>query len=305
MHRLYNTIKRKALNRRRLFMYEKDSYFIFDSHRAIEINIEDCVHGILEATLINFDSGIVESKSQRLLFTLGRFNLPYDYNTLRTDIRTDNEHYLIKNKEDYKLLSVIHGRFFRKTPLISEIKMENPYIIGCVSDCDNKRGKAVCSIRRVLGYSCTGEVSVGDDVYAFNNANGIYKSIRCVKSDKPCYTARFSGKINGNILGADISVAYHGKNGSCQGVVFYNGTYIAPGDVSITENKVMDTYKIISGDGMLNLTFTPYTQIDTKKGILLGKNGIRKYGSFSGKIILQNGADLNVDNILGSLYVAD
>ena len=105
--------------------YASDTYFIFDKHRGVEIRLKDGLLGILEATHINLNSGITEHKSSNIPFSIGRFKLPYSVNNYRTDVRTDNEHYVIRKNDNGKHISVIHGRFFGNAPLVVDVSTSN------------------------------------------------------------------------------------------------------------------------------------------------------------------------------------
>ena len=108
--------------------------------------------------------------------------------------------------------------------------------------------------------------------------------------------------VNGKRFGFNIGFGFGDTSNATENIVFYDGVAHKLTDVHIDlfENGLMSPKKITSSDGRFEMTFTPiYDQKTATKMLFVNNKCNQIFARFKGKVILDDGTELQVDHCTG------
>jgi hypothetical protein len=150
-----------------------------------------------------------------------------------------------------------------------------------------------------------GSITLGDRTYVFNP-----KSCFAVLDwGRGCWTYKnrwywgsASGLLNGHPFGWNIGYGFSDRSPATENMLFYKNKAHKLEDVTfqINTDDYLAPWKFTSSDGRFEMDFHPLLDRQTDTEILFLKSIQHQvFGTFTGKVVLDDGTDLQVNNFLG------
>ncbi len=150
-----------------------------------------------------------------------------------------------------------------------------------------------------------GKIKIGESEYIFTpegsfggldwgRGNWTYKN--------RWYWGSASGLLNGEPFGWNIGYGFSDRSAASENMVFYKGKAHKLDQVifHMDTDDYMKPWRFTSNDGRFEMDFEPVVDRYGKFNLLLIKSEQHQvFGYFTGKVVLDNGTELNVDRFLG------
>ena len=150
-----------------------------------------------------------------------------------------------------------------------------------------------------------GEVKIGGDVYSFqpeNSMGGLDWGRGRWTYKNRWYWSSVSGYINSVPFGWNLGYGFSDRTPASENAVFYNNKIHKLDEVvfHFDKNNYMKPWKFTSNDGRLEMKFMPLLDRSSKFNLLFLKSIQHQvFGYFTGKVILDEGTELQIENMLG------
>lgn len=152
----------------------------------------------------------------------------------------------------------------------------------------------------------SGTVEIGDDVHLFSpeEAYGVLDWGRGVWTYKNTwYWGSASGKLeDGTSIGFNIGYGFGDTSKATENIIFYDGVGHKFDEVMFhfDEDNYLKPWKFTSNDGRFEMDFQPILDRASKFNLLILKSIQHQvFGYFSGKMVLDDGREIDVSNLLG------
>jgi hypothetical protein len=166
----------------------------------------------------------------------------------------------------------------------------------------DRKPKAFYFNQKYNNLSAIGSFKKGELTTSLNNIFGVLDWGRGVWPWKvQWYWSSMSGKLdNGKSIGFNLGYGFGNTKNTTENMIFYEGKgYKLDNVIFDIPKKYTDTWKIKDDKEELDLIFEPifdnYTNLNY---ILLGQNAHQVFGTFSGKIKIDDGF-IHIDNLFG------
>jgi hypothetical protein len=166
-------------------------------------------------------------------------------------------------------------------------------------------GNAFRYSRRSPAFLAEGVIQLGTTEIVFSNGNawGIFDWNR---STRPrfdmSYWASGCGSVNGQLIGFSVGSGLIDSSAGTENAFFVDGRLHKLDQVNfhLPPSNSSSPWRFTSNDNRLEMAFSPYQErVDRRQMLFFSMSRRQVCGSFSGKVVLDDGATLNFNSITG------
>lgn len=297
--RSVSTYRRKDIKAPFFRIKEWDFYQISDGEKCLQFTFGHASYaGQVGVMLFNFKTGeMIADINKILALPFGSLHLPENAEA-DSDVRYDKDgvHLRFKTAGDTRYLSFSAPDFEAEVTLTRQ----NPYSlvihipfdeyktafyynhkINCMTAC----GHAVYQGREyTFGDGAYGLLDWGRGVWPFHNE---------------WYWSNGTGLVDGKLFGFNLGTGFGNTSTATENMLFYDGGYTKLGAVRFeVGDDYMLPWRLHDEEGRLDLTLTPCYDRTTRTHLLFVDNCCHQmFGGFSGKAVLEDGRELQVENL--------
>ena len=303
---------RSQIKAGRLRIKEWDYYLIQNDRYAVALTCDDNSYmGMMSVSFIDLEHRTEVTKSVILPLTNGRIKLPSSseygdavYSSRRVKLSFTHE-------DGARRLKVVFKRFLKKQDFECDFVLtDEPRDSMVIATPFEKDKKAFYYNQKIIAMRASGTVWHNGKKYKFTPGNsfGLLDWGRGVWTyDNTWYWSAAQGTVNGKRFGFNLGYGFGDTSAASENMLFTEGVahkleqvrFEIPLDEKGKE-RYTDPWRFTSSDGRLELDFVPI--IDRKNKTSLGiimSDQHQVFGRFSGKVILDGGEELVIENLLG------
>lgn len=290
---------------------EWDYYLIYNEEYAVALTFDDNYYmGLNSASIIDFKNAKEKTVSPMKFFTKGKRKLP-------PSSKEGDIHYKDKINEvhftfvpegrllEFKLKNYYDKKDFEAKLLLVEEPKESMVILTPF-----EKDKHFYYNQKIVGFKVEGYFKIGDYQYNFKkeDTRGILDWGRGVWTYKNTwYWGAGAGVVDGHEVGFNIGYGFGDTSAASENVIFYDGILHKLEDVSfnIPRNKkgkylYTEDWTFTSSDGRFEMKFKPIIdRASNTNVIVIGSDQHQVFGRFSGKMILDDGRVIEINDFIG------
>ena len=287
---------------------ESDRYILFSpTHLVVFEILDDGYLGKVVMSVVSLNDKSRSTQSFTTPFTLGSFDLPRD---------SDSDSIKFRKKKNLLNFAAMNGavriikadipKFGHHRSLRGEVVLTPPPDAESLVTHMCWRGKkiAFCYSRRSPWYSAEGVIQFGTMELIFTKGNGwgIYDWNRGVR---PRHDIRFwaagCGQSGGRHAGFCVGFNSADSSKGTENAFFLDGKLHKLDQVSFhIPSGRAEPWRFSSNDNRLEMIFSPHQERDESHQMFLYSLRRRQlFGSFSGRVILDDSSEFNFSNITG------
>lgn len=302
---------RKGIKAGKNRIKEWDYYYVGNDKFGIALTIADNSYmGLDSISFLNFEEKWEITKSPMQFFTYGRKKLPET--SEKGDISTSGRGYYIafKNEGGRRILSFKMDKFSGDKNIAGSVVLRCPETDSMVIATPFAEDKhAFYYNQKINCMPAEGKVVLGDDEYIFSpeSSFGVLDWGRGVWTYKNTwYWGSASGVIGGVPFGFNIGYGFGDTSAASENMLFFNGRAHKLSRIKFNipqkdgRDDFMSPWTFISDDMRFEMEFEPVLDRQSKTDFkLLCSDQHQVFGSFRGKVTLDDGAILHVNNLFG------
>ncbi len=290
---------------------EWDYYLITNDAFAVALTIADNGYmSMLSASLLEYKYPRQITKSYMGFFPMGKLNLPNNASSGTSTLANKRSHLTFTVDPNKRILKGYIADFRDGFPLKIDIVLsEEPSEHMVIATPFSEDPLAFYYNQKILGMKASGKISIKGENYLFSpiNSYGLLDWGRGVWTyDNTWYWAAAQSTIAGKTFGFNIGCGFGDTSAATENILLYDGKVHKLDQVSfeIPKKNGKDDYLspwiFHSNDARFELTFTPIIDraADTDF-ILLQSDQHQVFGKYKGTVVLDDGAILSIENILG------
>lgn len=304
---------RKDIKASFLKIKEWDYYLITNDDYGIAFTIADNSYlGFISVTLLDFKNKTYEMFSTMKFFTFGSFKLPSTTEVGDVYYKDKKIQLSYIVKDGTRIIECDIKAFKNEKPLTAHIVLDHiPEESMVIATPFKENKKAFYFNQKINCMNANGTVNYGDQEIIFQDDDGILDWGRGVWTyDNTWFWATASNNINGVSFGLNLGYGFGDTSNASENMIFYDGKAHKLEEVTFHIPKNDDGYELLkewtftSSDQRLHLTFTPILdRADRAKVLFILSDQHQVFGRLSGTVILDDGTELLVEDILGSAEV--
>ena len=288
---------------------EWDSYNILCPNYGIGLTIADVGYLALGSThWLDFNEHNFTADDQMNFFSKGSLNMPRT--SEEGDISYSNEKVKMsfKRLKDRRILTVDNPHFMNGKGIKGELTLlQDPTTDTMVIATPWKKKPTRFYYNQKINCMPTkGTIQLGTDYYEFdeNTCFTVLDWGRGVWTYKnEWYWGNASGKLaDGTKIGWNIGYGFGDTSAASENMIFYDGKAHKFDNLTFDFDPKdhMKPWKFVSNDGRFNVTCEPALDRSTKTNFVILKTQLRQiFGRHSGIVVLDDGTEVQVDNIMG------
>ncbi|NLB21449.1 MAG: DUF2804 domain-containing protein [Clostridium sp.] len=284
---------------------EWDYYAVLNDKFGIALTVAD--NGYVGLGIITvFDFTVPKEWTKQVLvpFPLGKFNMPESPET--GDVVFDNKDFLItfKKKEKMRRLEVRIKDFHQGKSLEANIELQEINRDSLMIATLFHKPKKFYYNHKINNLLPKGTMKIGDRVFDFESepSNGVLDWGRGVWTyNNTWYWGSASGLVDNIPFGFNIGYGFGDTSKATENIVFYDGIGHKLDEVEFRiPDNYTDPWQFTSNDGRFEINFAPVIDRNSNTKVLFIESDQHQvFGHFSGQIVLDNGAIVNVDRVFG------
>ena len=302
---------RKAIKANALRIKEWDYYLIYNDDYAVALTIDDNSYMALDSiSLLDFRIPWEHTNSPMTFFTMGKRNLPST--SERGDLKGEGKDYKIifKNEGNKRILSFRMDNFLDGKPIEGEIILTCPETESMVIATPFAEKKTHFYYNQKINcMPASGKVSFDGKDYIFDEKDsfGTLDWGRGVWTYKNTwYWGSASGVVDGHPFGFNIGYGFGDTSAASENVLFYDHKVHKLSKVNFNipfkdgKEDFLSPWTFTSDDVRFELDFIPIMdRASNTDFVVLGSDQHQVFGKFSGIVILDDGAKLEIKDFMG------
>lgn len=300
--------KRSAIRASKFKIKEWDYYCILSENQGVAFTIADNSYlGFISVTIFDFDKATEISNSVIIPFSMGSLNMPSS--SRQGDVIFNNKNISLKfiREKESRILTVDYLNFHKNKTLSGTIELHQPDKLESmmIATPFPKNKLAFYYNHKINCMSAKGALSFGSTEINFSpeSSYGVLDWGRGVWTySNTWYWGSASGLIDGRLFGFNIGYGFGDTSKATENMIFYDSRAHKFDQVEfhIPEDDYLQPWKFTSNDSRFQMDFTPILDRYANTNLLLIKSTQHQvFGRFSGKVILDDGAEIIVQNFLG------
>ncbi len=290
---------------------EWDYYYILNKEHGITFTLSDLGYaGLISVVWLDFQKKICYSEDSLAFLTKGSLNFPHTSETgnLAYEDKKIKLSYTIEGGK--RIINVDCPEFQMdnaKRGLRGELILEQDPKIDTMVIATHwpKKKKKFYYNQKINCMPVSGSIVLGDNTYEFKpessfggldwgRGNWTYKN--------RWFWGSASGLLDGESFGWNIGYGFSDRTPASENMIFYKGIAHKLDQVTFhyDKNNYLKPWKITSNDGRFEMDFKPILDRYGKFDLLFLKSVQHQvFGYFTGKVVLDDGAVLDVERFLG------
>lgn len=286
---------------------EWDYYAVLSKDYGFSFTVADLGYvGLLTACFFDFKNKTQITKTKKILFPFGKFNMPNSIH--KGDIMIKKKGFLFKitnNESDRRLICEIN-RFHKKKNLRVDFiieKMKDDHMTIATPWKENQ--KAFYYNQKINCMPVSGDAYLNGEKYSFDPKVdfAVLDWGRGVWTYKNTwFWGSASALVNKKRFGFNIGYGFGDNSKASENMVFYDGKAhkldLVRFDMDMDD--LMTPWQFSSNDNRFEMTLTPIIdRIDNTNILIIKNKGHQVFGIFNGFVILDNDQKLEIKNLLG------
>lgn len=294
-----------------LRLKEWDYYLIANSHFAVALTIADNSYmGLDSISFLWFDEQTEKTVSKMRILTRGKKRLPKSSKSGNIQSKGKGYQLSFAHEDGKRILDFCMSDFQHGLPIKGRIVLsDEPKESMVIATPFEKKGHFYYN-QKINCMSAEGTVTVKGQDFFFSKEDsfGVLDWGRGVWTYKNTwYWGSGSGLVDGVKFGFNIGYGFGNTQAATENVLFYDGIIHKLSEVKFeipfkedgTENY-MKPWKFSSDDGRFELDFVPILDRAARlNALILESDQHQVFGNFSGKVILDDGKKIQLDNFFG------
>lgn len=203
----------------------------------------------------------------------------------------------IKNEPDTIKIYAAVEKFDGKNDFMCDIKLSKSDVNSIVVASPFDEEKHFCYFQKSFNYSTEGFFRLENQIYNLDNLEVVKRWSRGVwPYVNLWYWGYLEGKIDNKSIRINLGEGISDTSSASENIIFFDNKEYKIFNVIFRSKKdendndlLMDEWKVISDDGVINLTFMPSFSINKSNNFVVASRRNNKvYGKFSGVISLEN-----------------
>lgn len=290
---------------------EWDYYYILNDKFGITFTMSDLGYaGLMSVVWLDFERGLYTQEDTLAMFTKGKTGFPST--STKGDVKFQDR----KLKLEYSVrpgvrtIQVEAPRFTGsrgEKGLSGELTLHQELDMDTMVIATPWKGnrKKFYYNQKINCMPATGTIKLGDTEYDFS-PDSSYGGLDWGRGNwtyrNRWYWGSASGLLDGKPFGWNIGYGFSDRSSATENMIFYNGKAHKLDEVTFHMNikNYMKPWKFTSSDGRFEMDFEPILDRYGKFNLLLIKSVQHQvFGRFTGKAILDDGTELEVNRFLG------
>ena len=287
---------------------EWDYYCILSENKGVAFTIADNGYlGFIGVTVFDFDNAKEISNSTIIPFPLGSLNMPST--SKKGDIVFKNKNISLKYilEKESRTIEIDYLNFYNNENLTGTIVLRQPKSLESmvIATPFTQNKLAFYYNQKINCMAAKGELTLGDKNITFSpdNSFGVLDWGRGVWTySNTWYWGSASGKIDGKLFGFNIGYGFGDTSKATENMIFHDGKAHKLNQVKfhIPKNDFLKPWNFTSNDSRFQMDFIPILDRYSSTNLILIKSTQHQvFGRFSGKVVLDNGEEIIVENLIG------
>ena len=304
--RMLQEYRRSMIKAPKWRIKEWDYYLVLSDSFGVAFTVSDDGYiGLQSVSLLCFGEKPWEHTETVLnAFPMGKLQLPQDSADGITEYRDKRLHMRFTARKGSRRIQCIFRNFHGGKPLKCDILLKQPEMDSMVIATPWDKKHAFYYNQKINCMRASGYVLYDGKRYEFNPETdfGTLDWGRGVWTyDNTWYWGSGNADLDGNTFGFNIGYGFGNTSAASENVIFYNGKAHKLDDVTfhIPESGYMDPWKFTSSDGRFEMDFVPVLDRAANldfKAIVSDQHQV--FGRMSGKVILDDGAEVNIKDVM-------
>lgn len=290
---------------------EWDYYLIYDENYAIALTLDDNTYmGLRSVSVIDFKNKRELTLSPMSFFTGGKTNLPKSSKKGDVSYKDKKVEMDFSHIEGGRKLVCRMPNYYKKDEFYCELSLTDEPADSMVILTPFDKKKHFYYNQKIVGFKVEGYFKVGQFTYNFNKntSRGILDWGRGVWTYKNTwYWGAGCGTIDGHEVGFNIGYGFGNTEYATENVVFYDGVLhkLEHVEFNIPKNEMgkylyEDKWTFTSSDKRFEMEFEPIIDRHSDTNvILIGSFQHQVFGKFSGRLILDDGTQIELKDFIG------
>jgi hypothetical protein len=288
---------------------ESDRYIVYNPTHIVTFEIRDDGYlGLMGITVVSAKETKHSSQAFQTFFPLGSYEMP-------SGSLSGAVHYRRKKlildfvpmESKARIIKVDIPQFGHNRSLRGELVLTEPALAESLV-CNlpwRDNGNAFRYSRRSPWYTVEGVIQFGrtEIVFSSGNAWGIFDSNRGIRPRADfSYWATSCGYSGGRLIGFSVGHGLADSSAGTENAFFVDGRLHKLDQVTfhIPPANWLSPWRFTSNDDRLEMAFFPHQErTDYRQMLFYSMSRRQVYGTFSGKVILDDGAVMDFQNITG------
>lgn len=287
---------------------EWDYYCILTENHGVAFTVADNSYlGLIAVTIFDFDNGKEISNSIVLPFTMGSLSMPSS--SKKGDVFFTNKNISLKylRGKESRTIEIDYVNFFNNKSLTGTIVLKQPETLESmvIATPFPKNKLAFYYNQKINCMAAEGELRLGEKCIAFSpdDSFAVLDWGRGVWTySNTWYWGSASGKIDGKLFGFNIGYGFGDTSKATENMIFHDGKAhkIDKVDFHIPQKDFLKPWTFSSNDSRFEMKFMPILNRHSNANLVLIKSTQNQvFGIFSGRVLLDNGKEIIVNNLLG------
>jgi hypothetical protein len=287
---------------------EWDYYCILSENKGVAFTIADNGYlGFIGVTVFDFDNAEEISNSAIIPFPLGSLNMPPT--SKNGDIVFKNKNISLKYilKKESRIIEIDYLNFYNNANLTGTLVLQQSKSLESmvIATPFPKNKLAFYYNQKINCMTAEGELTLGNKNITFSpdNSFGVLDWGRGVWTySNTWYWGSASGKIDGKLFGFNIGYGFGDTSKATENMIFHEGKAHKIDKVAfhIPKDDFLKPWNFTSNDSRFQMDFMPILDRYSNTNLILIKSTHHQvFGRFSGKVVLDNGKNIIVENLIG------
>ena len=280
---------------------EWDYYFIQSKDYVLCLTISDNGYmGLESVSLINLKTKWQHTESLIIPFPMGKLNLPSSSKRGHAHFKNKRVSLSFLNDGKKRRLLCEFKKFYEGLDFTCDILLEEIQEDSLVvaTPWDNNP-KAFYYNQKINNLTASGVANLGDEIIPFD-AETSFATLDWGRGvwtyDNTWYWGSGNGEVDGKIFGFNLGYGFGNTQAASENIIYYDGVSHKLEDIEfIHESDYMKPWEITSSDQRFEGNFKPLLDraaLTDLKVIVSDQHQV--FGHFSGRVILDNGEELNL-----------
>lgn len=296
-----SAVKKSAWN-----IKEWDYYIVSDGRYGVALTVADNGYmGLLSASVLDFERPWEKTSTVMEAFPFGRYHMPTT--SLSGDVQVSCQgcslHF--ENRGTQRRLTCTYERFYENNTLEVDITLSVPETESIVIATPFHKPRHFYYNQKINCMPASGSVRLGELAFTFSpeDAFGTLDWGRGVWTyDNTWYWGSANGTVNGKPFGFNIGYGFGDTSAATENAIFYDHKLHKLEHVTfhIPRDSYLKPWTFSSSDGRFEMAFTPILNRAARtNAVVIETDQHQVFGRFSGCAILDDGTQLQVQDLLG------
>jgi len=287
---------------------EWDYYAILNPDYGITFTYSDLGYlGLIAICWLDFKKKTFHQEDKMVLFPKGKLGLPKSPDEGEIVFSNKGIDLMFRKVDNYRKIHFKYPDFQDGNGIEADLSLyQDPNMDSLVIATPFKKEGRFYYNHKINCMSTQGNVKISENEFQFKpeNSFGVLDWGRGVWTySNTWYWGSASGKSEDNtLIGFNIGYGFGDTSLASENIVYYDGVGHKLDEVTFhfDENDFLKPWKFKSNDGRFKMDFQPLVDRNSNINLLVLKSDQHQvFGYFSGKIILDDGSKIEVDNLLG------